>query len=156
MQIDPLLSLLVGALGASLIGLLGIWIQSRNEHAKWLREKRLEAYTSFMRDMSTLQQLATQSPTLFNAKMIVKRSESLTETFTVSGEQVSLLGPRSVNAAGQRWIWAAQGFGASDDEMVKAATSEARWEFLIAAGRVLKAKNVGDRPLTQTEAPIDK
>ncbi|WP_395638959.1 hypothetical protein [Pseudolysinimonas sp.] len=48
MQVDPLLSLLVGALGAALLGLLGAWIQSRREDQRWIREQRLIAYTDFL------------------------------------------------------------------------------------------------------------
>jgi len=48
MTIDPLLSLLVGALGAALLGLLGAAIQSRREHARWVREHRLATYERFM------------------------------------------------------------------------------------------------------------
>ena len=49
MNVDPLLSLLVGALGAALLGLLGATIQARREHARWVRERRHEAYDAFMR-----------------------------------------------------------------------------------------------------------
>jgi hypothetical protein len=48
MTIDPLLSLLVGALGAALIGLLGAWIQSRREHSRWVREERITAYKELL------------------------------------------------------------------------------------------------------------
>ncbi|MDO7881780.1 hypothetical protein [Antiquaquibacter soli] len=47
-SIDPLLSLLVGALGAALIGLLGAWIQSRREHFRWVREVRMDAYRGYL------------------------------------------------------------------------------------------------------------
>jgi len=49
MNVDPLLSLLVGALGAALLGLLGATIQGRREHTKWVRERRHDAYNAFMR-----------------------------------------------------------------------------------------------------------
>lgn len=46
--IDPLLSLLIGALGAAALtvagGFVGAWLQSRREHARWIREQRLAAY----------------------------------------------------------------------------------------------------------------
>lgn len=48
MEIDPLISLLVGAFGATLLGFVGAWIQSRREHAKWYRERRFEAYLKFL------------------------------------------------------------------------------------------------------------
>jgi len=57
MQVDPVLSLLVGALGAALIGLLGAWIQSRREHARWIREQRFDAYRDFFRVAERLAQI---------------------------------------------------------------------------------------------------
>lgn len=48
--VDPLLTLIGGAVGAALIGLLGAWIQSRREHAKWLREQRMTLYLDFLRE----------------------------------------------------------------------------------------------------------
>ena len=49
MTADALLSVLVGALGASLLGLLGAWIQSRREHTRWVREQRFAAYNGLMK-----------------------------------------------------------------------------------------------------------
>ena len=50
MPVDPLLSLLIGAFGASVVGLagalLGAWLQSRREHSRWTRDKRFEAYAA--------------------------------------------------------------------------------------------------------------
>jgi len=48
MSVDPVVSLLIGALGASIIGLLGGWVQSRREHTRWLREQRLAAYAEYV------------------------------------------------------------------------------------------------------------
>jgi len=52
--IDPWVTLLVGALGAALLGLLGATIASRREHAKWVREQRMEAYRGFLRATETV------------------------------------------------------------------------------------------------------
>jgi hypothetical protein len=53
MAIDPLLSLLVGAFGAAALtvggGLAGAYIQSKREHARWIREQRLGAYAAYAR-----------------------------------------------------------------------------------------------------------
>ncbi len=49
MTADALLSVLVGALGASLLGLLGAWIQSRREHTRWVREQRFAAYNGLIK-----------------------------------------------------------------------------------------------------------
>lgn len=63
-QPDPYLSLLVGALGASIVGLLGGFagasIQSRREHSRWVREQRIDAYRDFLR--ATEQMWPSQSP----------------------------------------------------------------------------------------------
>ncbi|MDQ1218142.1 hypothetical protein [Microbacterium arborescens] len=45
--IDPtLLALLpfIGVIVTVLVGLFGAWVQSRREHARWVREQRFEAY----------------------------------------------------------------------------------------------------------------
>lgn len=42
-----LLVALGGAAVAALAGLFGAWIQSRREHAKWVRERRYDAFTRF-------------------------------------------------------------------------------------------------------------
>lgn len=47
-MVDSYVSLLIGALGAALIGLLGAWIQSRREHSLWVRERRFDAYLKFL------------------------------------------------------------------------------------------------------------
>jgi len=41
---EPLLVALSGAVGATLLGLIGAWIARRSEHAKWVRQERLSAY----------------------------------------------------------------------------------------------------------------
>lgn len=53
MTVDPLVSLLVGAFGAALLGgvgaIIGAGIQSRREHLRWVRERRFEAYSAFIK-----------------------------------------------------------------------------------------------------------
>lgn len=142
MTVDPLLSLLVGAFGAALLGLIGAWIQSRREHRKWLRERRYEAYRAFMIDMDAFGDLAQATPTLTNALSYVKRANTLHRRFAESYEAVSLLGPKGVNAAGQRWAWAGADFKNDKSEAAKKEWNDARWGFLIAAGKELKSKNV--------------
>ena len=49
--VDPLFLALVSMLGGLAVTVIaafvGAWIQSRREHAKWLREKRYDAYAEF-------------------------------------------------------------------------------------------------------------
>jgi hypothetical protein len=44
LDVDALVSVVVGGLIAIVGGLIGAGVQARRDHAKWLREKRLEAY----------------------------------------------------------------------------------------------------------------
>jgi hypothetical protein len=46
--VDPAVAGLVGAVIAGIVGLIGATLVRRTEHEKWLREKRLEAYASFL------------------------------------------------------------------------------------------------------------
>lgn len=150
--VDPLFALLVGALGASLLGLLGAWIQSRREHRKWLREQRFEAYRQFMIDMSDMSRIVSQTPTLLNAGALKADIETLVERFSHSFEAVSLLGPKSVNAAGTEWTSAALVVVRDRSHENRVKLNRARWQFLIVAGRELKSANVGAEPHKPTVA----
>jgi hypothetical protein len=149
MPVDPLLSLLVGAFGAAILGLIGAWIQSRREHRKWLRERRYEAYRAFMVDMDAFGDVAQTTPTLVDALSYVKRAKALQRGFAESYEAVSLLGPKKVNAAGQRWAWAGADFKKGDSAAAQKEWGDARWGFLIAAGKELKSRNVGPQQLVR-------
>lgn len=143
---DPLIVAIVSValtlIVSVVVGLLTAWLSRRGEHAKWLRERRFDAYLAFMIDMDAFVELAsnTSKPT----SATVARLEKLFERFSASHEAVSLLGPKRVNAAGQKWIWAA---GEVRDLHDRTAASAARWQFLIAAGGVLRSLNVGREPL---------
>ena len=43
-MVEALVPVMVGGLIAAVGGLVGASVQARRDHAKWLREKRLEAY----------------------------------------------------------------------------------------------------------------
>jgi hypothetical protein len=142
MTVESVLSLLIGALGAAVLGLIGAWIQSLREHRKWLREQRFEAYRAFMKDMDSLGYLATTTPTLVNAIGLNKRANALLEGYADAFEAVSLLGPKNVNAAGQQWVWAARDLKGTKSGPEYKAWTAARWHFLIAAGVELRSRNV--------------
>ncbi|MGH3040267.1 MAG: hypothetical protein ACRDNG_00740 [Gaiellaceae bacterium] len=148
--IDPLLALLVGAFGAAILtvigGLIGAWIQSIREHRKWLRERRLDAYLEFMTSMSRVTRLAEETPTLENAERVLAELHALEDPMLASGDAVSILGPRAVNAAGQDWIGAATAFAKDRSEANRDALRRGRWRFLIASGKKLKTRNVGENP----------
>ncbi len=57
-----------------------------------------------------------------------------------------MLGPRAVNAAGQDWIGAAVSLASENSEANSTSMSKGRWNFLIAIGKELGSKNVGDAP----------
>lgn len=94
MQIDPLLSLLVGALGASLIALLGAWIQARRAHLTWLRQLRWEAYRDFLAWMDQAG-LKTASP---NGPRDKGEADAWSLELVEKLTPVSILGPRYVQA----------------------------------------------------------
>lgn len=147
MTIDPWISLLVGALGASLIGLLGAAIQAAREHRKWLRERRFEAYRAFMVDMNTAQSIVATKPTRGELENFKQRVKTYAENASHAFEAVSLLGPRNVNRAGQRWMKALGAFAENRDDGARVdAVNAARWRFLVVAGRVLKSRNVTEHP----------
>jgi hypothetical protein len=96
MTIDPLVSLLIGAVGAALIGLFGAWIQSRREHSRWVRERRYDAYLSFLvlNDKHTSESRLNVGPK--NDKQIAVAVEPL----SIAISTISLLGPeRALDAA---------------------------------------------------------
>lgn len=94
--VDPLLALLVGALGAAVLttaaGFLGAWLQSRREHDRWVREQRLAAYNDFMRVADRVPKAASKAAATYGDEL----KESLAT--------LTLLGPDSVIAAGTKFM----------------------------------------------------
>lgn len=148
--IDPLFTLFVGAFGAASLtvigGLIGAWIQSVREHRKWLRERRFEAYRDFVINMSQLSNLLDTEITKKNAESLKAKLDVWSDESTRAVEAVSMLGPRSVNAAGQDWFGAAQKWANDRSEANKDSMSKGRWKFLIAVGKELGSNNVGETP----------
>lgn len=148
--IDPLFALLVGAFGAASLtvvgGLIGVWIQSVRDHRRWLRERRFEAYLDFIIDMSKLSDLATTKVDARNAASVKQKLEAWSEQIRRSSEAVSVLGPIAVNAAGQDWMGAARKLATDNSESNRAAMNRGRWRFLIAVGKEIGSKNVGETP----------
>jgi len=146
--VSVILTLIVGVV----VGLVTALLARKGEHAKWLRERRYEAYVAFITDMDAFIALANTKPTMLNAMKIAARSDALTERMPDAFEAVSLLGPREVNATGQQLVWAANDFGTTKDEQHLADVGAARWQFLLAAGKVLKSKNVTPEPMVRPNA----
>lgn len=141
------LTLFVGVV----VGSVTAWLSRRGEHAKWTRERRFDAYVSFMLDMAALQELVKLTPTAANAQHTLDRLREFSEKFPASFEAVSLLGPRSVNAAGQLWVGAATALAEGRTSVDEC--NAARWEFLKRAGKVLNSQNVGKEPPPKYVAP---
>ena len=100
MTVDPLFSLLVGALGASVIGLVGAWIgaalQARREHERWLREERLKAYAGFFQ--------VVEQADILDTKIEEADLQARLRELRVTHALVELLGPPAVAAAGTAYI----------------------------------------------------
>jgi hypothetical protein len=148
--IDPLFALLIGAFGAASLtvigGLIGAWIQSIGEHRKWLRERRFEAYRDFIINMSQLSAFLDTEITKANVETMKAKLDVWSDESTRSIEAVSMLGPRSVNAAGQDWFGAAHKWAEDKSQANRDSMSKGRWRFLIAVGKELGSRNVGDTP----------
>jgi hypothetical protein len=142
------LTLIVGVV----VGLTTALLTRKGEHAKWLRERRYEAYVAFMIDMDTVTTLIGTKPTVANVFKLIARVERHIEKASAAFEAVSLLGPREVNAAGQKWVWSVNAYEETKAAPEKTALSAARWQFLIVAGRILESKNVTTVPMTRPSA----
>jgi hypothetical protein len=97
--VTVILTLLVGLV----VGLVTALLTRKGEHAKWLREQRYEGYVAVMIDMSTFTALLETKQTLVNVTTTKARVHAYTENASTAFEAVSLLGPRTVNGAGQHW-----------------------------------------------------
>lgn len=131
MNVDPLLSLLVGALGAALLGLLGASIQSRREHARWVRERRHEAYNAFMRVAERVRNRDQEANATAEASYYTRVFEAL--------GSIRLVGPDAVIEAARSYGDAAGAYerlGTSTTADTEARRSEAL-ERLSNSRRVL-------------------
>jgi hypothetical protein len=138
MKVDPYLSLLVGALGAAVLGLFGAWVQSRREHSKWLREKRYEAYLTFLllNDKHTTRSQLGENPQ--NDKEIAVAIEPINAAVSA----LSLLGPESVLDAARNFRDSAAAY----IESGKAPNGylEARKGYIVASRKAIKVKAEDD------------
>jgi hypothetical protein len=158
---DPLVVAVVSVALTLVVGLVTALLARRGEHAKWVRERRYDAYQAFMIDMAAMSTLIEMKPSVANALKSKARIDAYVERASAAYEAVSLLGPREVNAAGQRWVWSAVAYAKNKSESEKDAFAAARWQFLIVAGRILNSKNVPAVPMVQPgvatsaiEAPV--
>ena len=96
MQNDPLLYLVAGAFGASIVGLVGGFIgsaiQSRREHVRWLREQRLIALDRFVR-------LLDRFPDVSDGAEPTPEDSDAVDDLSAAVASIDLLGPQSVSEA---------------------------------------------------------
>ena len=139
MTIDPLLSLLVGALGAALIGLLGAWIQSRREHSRWVREQRLDAYRTLLQlvDRVTVHEVSAPGT-------LTKEDRETIAGLLEGLAAVRLVGPDLVLEAAQTMMHTAVEITDpepdADELALQAAHDRARDSFVTSAQKELGIK----------------
>jgi hypothetical protein len=150
-ETDPLTVAVVSvALTVVVVGVTALLART-GEHAKWVRERRYDAYVAFMIDMATLATLIEIKPSLANFVKTRARIDAYLERVSAAYEAVSLLGPREVNAAGQNWVWSAVAYSTTRSASDKTAVAAARWQFLVAAGKILNSKNVTAVPMANPD-----
>lgn len=135
MKVDPLTALLIGAFGASLIGLFGAWIQSRREHSKWLREKRYEAHLGFLAQIDRHTTNAKLDLGPKTDSEIALALEGLNETVS----SVSILGPESLLDEARDLRNSASDFIAAGQE--PEGFAEARSAYIIASRKAIRIRN---------------
>lgn len=88
-------AIVLGAAIAGAVGLVTALLTRRSEHEKWLREKRLDAYTSFL---SAVEAVITRNPTRVEIERLITESiadarEALREGY-IQGELWTMEGHR--------------------------------------------------------------
>lgn len=149
-NIDPFVLALASGFGGVLVsvtaGLIGAFIQSRREHKKWLKERRYEAYLTFITGMDALTDLAghrlktskgsvVDAPEGAAAPSFPPHTEERLDAFLLNTSAFYLLGPDSVARA-------LRDFGkvASSDDT--AAIGRARHRVFLEMRRALEIKTV--------------
>ena len=110
--LDPtaqvLLTIFGGALVAALGGLLGVSVQARRDHAKWVRERRYEAFVTaivLLRDVSARQEQANKIRAAGGAArgsgldQVISRARELEAEWPAASAPLAVLGPDGVDNA---------------------------------------------------------
>lgn len=84
-NIDPFVLALASGFGGVLVsvaaGLIGAFTQSRREHKKWLKERRYEAYLTFITGMDALTALAGHRLKTSKGSVVDARGGAATPSF---------------------------------------------------------------------------
>lgn len=137
MHLDPLFSLLIGALGAALIGLFGAWIQSRREHERWLREKRYAAHLAFLKENDRHTTLSKLGRGPKNNAEIELAIEGLNSAIS----ELSLVGPESLLTAARKFRDYAAAFIAQGKPPT--GYDDVRAEYIAVSRRSIHVSNRG-------------
>lgn len=151
--LDPTLQILLTVFGAALVtalaGFAGAWLQGRREHARWVRERRYDAYVGAMQIAERWRHLrakgnkimtsgdlespdsAKRQRALADLEVNIKDADSLTADVIDASAPLELLGPPSIVDA----FNALTDAYASDEEDASTLASEA---FIAAMRKTLK------------------
>jgi len=129
-----------GAVGAALLGILGAWISSLREHAKWVREERLQAYLGMLtliNGISNRYVLVRSQVAAGNT--VTLDEEKMLEDFPSAFAALDLLGPVRMSKLAHTLSEAIMKQGTSNpSESSAKAISAAKEAFSDAARKVLK------------------
>lgn len=132
MKIDPLSTLLIGALGASILGLFGAWIQGRREHSRWLIEKRFSTHESYLRLVDKHLMLTKLAVGPKNPRQIADAMEPVSAEVST----IALLGPEyAIEAARRLSTQLAESIAAGKEAP---GFSDARVAYVVATRRAVK------------------
>lgn len=128
MTVDPLVSLLIGAFGASLIGLVGALVgaavQARREHQRWIRQLRFEAYREYQKVIDGIRNDSEMKRVL--------SADYLNELQQAMGGLRLLGTARVMNAARAYWVAAFVYSSKLNSSRTKGATSTDQDSFVTA------------------------
>lgn len=106
LPIDPVVSFIVGALGAAILtvlgGLLVLWLTTRSDHARWVRSERIAAYGAFLKVAETTWAMQSPDRAVWRAHM---------DDMASALAPVRIVGPDSIATAAEKHMDAALNFG---------------------------------------------
>lgn len=127
--LDPtllaILSIFGGAALTVIAGFFGAWIQSRREHSRWIRERRLEAFTALV-TMHNEYESAEIASTYAQGNpaalaSYVAQLEAIREGFPRAITPLAILGPPSVSDAADEYTAASN---AKDRDAMRVADAK--------------------------------
>jgi len=118
-----LLTALGGAVVAALAGFIGAWIQGRQEHSKWLREKRIARYEEFLEAVADARFLKSIGK-IDEFKMALAKSST-------AGANVLLVGPDELYEIASQVHAELVAFG--DEDRPRSIYYALRGEFIVKA-----------------------